>query len=317
MRVAWTSNQPGAELLVVENTILVRDDKDVVGLDDHGVERWRHAFDRRPYHFTRCGSGVTVTLPDRWAATQIVTLDLEGKQRWRYDREWGLLFRGIDGDARGVVLHGQDFGGEGVNNHWVGLDAETGAVTFERAPPVNASPECAGAWLHAPINDGTEGILRTDRDGSHPITLTTLDYWAAVANDEVLVVDTGTDVIAIELATCRERWRAPGGRNLEIAIDNRRAAWVDGSGHPVVYELATGKQMWRGAAMPPLRSETDYRCKLGPHALVCYGGFSTTAYYSLASATPLHATDERGDGAFFGEYFLDLSGDHLVCLELA
>ncbi len=316
MTVVWTSEHPAGELVVVEDTLLIREGDDLVALDALGHQRWRRSFERPVYDLTRCGRGISITLPDRRAPTQIVTLDLHGKEQWRYDRAWGLLFRGIDGDDRGLVLHGQDFG-EGVHNHWVGLDAETGAVTFERTPPVNAAPECAGAWLHAPINDGTEGILRTDRDGSHPITLTTLDYSAAVANDEVLVVDTGTDVIAIELATCRERWRAPGGRNLEIAIDNRRAAWVDGSGHPVVYELATGKQMWRGAAMPPLRSETDYRCKLGPHALVCYGGFSTTAYYSLASATPLHATDERGDGAFFGEYFLDLSGDHLVCLELA
>ena len=271
-------------------------------------------------HLTRCGNGVSFTLASRSTPTQVVTLDLEGIERWHYDRAWGLHFEGIVGDARGLVLYGQDSGTD-VSDHWVGLAADTGACVFEKRPPVDAAPKIAGEWLYAPLAEGTEGVLRTKRDGSHPEKITKLAYIASAANREVLLLNTPgvvgvTEVVAIELASGRERWRAPGGNNLEIAIDDQRAAWVQGDGCPVVYDLATGARLWQGSVMPPLPGRSGYRSRLGSHALACYCGFTSVVYYAIAATSPLRTAKADGEGAFLGDSFVEPGEASLTCWEL-
>ena len=320
MKVLWTSPHLAAELIVIDATIAIIENDDVVGIDATGAERWRRTFARTPRHLTRCGSGVAFPLAQRGAPTQIMALDLDGNDRWRFDRPWTLLFDGIDGDDRGLVLFGQDVSAS--VNHWIGLDATTGVVAFDATPPpVHGAPKLAGAWLHAPIADGTEGELRADRDGTHPMTLTPLDHMASASNRELLLIEirpetAASEVVAIEVATGRERWRAPGGHNLEIALDDRRAAWVERE-TPVVYDLATGTSVWRGATLPPTSPNDDYRCTLGPGAVVCHVGFTSVVYYSLAAEAPLRMVDRSSDGRFLGAHFVESGDDAITCWELA
>src|SRR5512138_3885377 len=100
--------KPDALVVVDQSSIVIAHDHAVIELDGNGGERWRREFSRMPYRLVRCGSGVAFDLPDRGAPTDVVALGLDGAERWRFQQGWTLMFQGIAGDARGVVLYGQD-----------------------------------------------------------------------------------------------------------------------------------------------------------------------------------------------------------------
>jgi len=328
MKALWTWAQSPDELVAVEDLILARCGNRVVALDENGEERWRRAYPRTPARLTLCGRGVAFELSDRSGPTQVMALDLDGKERWRFDRRWGLHFQGLHGDARGVVLYGQDhwdqkgeFPGGQALDRWIGLEAETGACGFDVPPPAEEAPIPCGSWLIATKDRDAQGLVRTDRDATHATLLSSLAISALTANEELVLLGTQGDpgeVVAVELASGRERWRAPGGDNLQMSLYQRWGAWVQGL-CPVVYDLATGAQVFCGAPLPPLKSKYEwYSCILGPNALVCYG--SGVAFYSLDAASPIRTREKRHDtpaaSRFWKGRFLETSADGLTCWNL-
>jgi outer membrane protein assembly factor BamB len=327
MKPVWTCPRCPSDLVVVEGSILLTSEQEVIALDASGRERWRRSFARRPRELAPCGPGVAFELAERRAPTQVMALDLEGVERWRYDRRWILGRHGVAGDAHGVVLYGQDLDAEG--DRWVGLDPATGACVFDALAPAAEAAQLAGAWLIASLEGGDGGIVRTDRRGGNPTTITPLAHSMLAATDELALLNTRdddggpTEMVAFELATGRERWRAPGGNNLGVAICDRRAAWVEGGatgGHPVVRDLATGALIWSGDPLAPIREDDGYRCKLGPRALVCYDGFKNVTYHALETPAPIHRRpwdrDDPDASRFLGDRFLEASFHGVTCLEL-
>jgi len=323
MKALWSIPGPPNEMLAVDDTLITADAGTIVAFDHDGKERWSREFPSVVRDLTRCGHGVAFTQKaHRNAAEAVQAVDLAGKDLWRYERAWGLLFNGITGDDHGVVLYGQD-DGPGVRNRWVGIDAVSGAVTFDVSPATNVGATLAGEWMIASLGDGdgSDGVVRTTRNGAEPTTLTKLAHLAFATNGVVVLLRAADETVAIELATGRERWRAPGGDNFEIAIDNGRAAWVDAPRHsaePVVYDLASGSALWRGAPVPPpprTRGE-GYRCKLADHALVCYSGFAAVTFFALSSADPLRSGPRADEGLFLGARFIEPSADLISCWEV-
>jgi outer membrane protein assembly factor BamB len=318
MRLVWEHPTAAWDMVAVDGKLVVTRENAIVGLDASGRERWERTFDLQPRHLTRCGRGVAFTLASRWAPTQVIALDLDGNDAWRYDRPWGLFTRGIAGDDRGLVLAGQDYGPV-ADDHWVGLDAN-GALVFDIKPLTDASPTIAGRWLLADIDSGNGGVLRVDRDGTHPMTLTSRAHIAQGATDEyaVIIDSSDGDAVAFDLASGQERWRAPGGNILDIPCSEGRAAWVDALRRPVVYELATGRQVWAGAPLPAILEQSRYECVLAPRLLVCIAD-DAVIYYSLAASEPLLTRDAPGNRPSFavGINRLLESSDTLTCWEPA
>ena len=163
MRMVWRNPNPVYEMVVIDDQIVIARKEVMVGLDaDNGRERWERSYERQPHHLTRCGHGVAFALASRRAATQIAVLDLDGRDAWRYDRNWGLHFQGIVGDAQGLVLNGQDYGPV-ADDHWVGLDGATGSVVFDIKPLTDTSLTIAGRWLLADIDEAAtrRGVTRS------------------------------------------------------------------------------------------------------------------------------------------------------------
>ncbi|HSN24741.1 MAG TPA: hypothetical protein VLT45_00600 [Kofleriaceae bacterium] len=321
-QILWTFPLAPDALEVIDGSIVIVNEHSVIGLDDDGVERWRQEYVRKPYHLVACGRGVAADLPDRAAPTEIVGIGLDGAERWRYQRRWTLLFGGLAGDARGLIAYGQDFAT--TKNQWVALEPD-GAVTLDITPPVESAPRPAGPWLVASIGDGEKGVLRTDRAGAGARTITTLAHDVMQPTDDSVLLNTTSsaspELVAIDLATGRERWRASGGNNLEIATDASRAAWVGADRRPVVHEVASGRRLWVGDPLPAIGSSDGYACKLGPDALVCYCGHRHVVYHALGGVAPLETRawdrDDPSASRFADRRFLESSFHGLICWELA
>lgn len=329
MKQLWTCALEGADRLVpVTGGVAVSTHRDVIGLDLDGGERWRFATQRLPGNLTTLGDHVVCSLYARNTPAIVVAVDGGGKEAWRFDRRWGLAAAGLSADAGEILLCGHDFTAAATASCVV-LDGSTGRMVAEFAAPSRSSPWFAGPWCVAQIGDGERGLVRTDRRGNGSTVVTATSHVPVATTAELAIIDTygyesPSSLIALTLATGEEFWRARGGSNIRLEIDDGRVVYVeaDGGAHrPAVRALATGESIWRGDPVPPPSSDDDaYTCHVGPAGLVCYSR-THVSFFSFAGAAPVLQRELRRDSArgsrFVGSTYYEVTYLGVTAWELA
>lgn len=305
---ALLSSRVADQLAILGDIVVVADGNELVGIERNGNERWQRTFGRPPGDLTPFANHIAFKQSFSRAASIVIAVDRAGIERWRYDREWFIGSDGLAGDDRGLVVSGGDYAEDG--RRWVML-SEQGVVDGTLVAPTYEPAKLAGGWIYASGTDRND-VIRADRDGQHPTTLLAFHHLALAANQEHVIAASETEAVVLELSTGRERFRAAANRTLRIGVMGAHAAWVDAERCPVVYDLSSGRQVWRGGRVEDLADGYYYECHLASSALVCYGR-DHVAYYDLRAVEPVRTEELTQIGRFWGDLFLEPTDDGLAC----
>lgn len=312
MRTIWKSPRVVDRLTTAGELLVIPDGNELVAIDREGNERWTRACESFPSELVGFSQRIAIKEAPRRAPPIVVAFDLAGEQSWTYAREWSIGSDGLVGDDEGLVVSGTDFGTDGAR--WVFL-TEAGEVAADVASPTGEAARLAGAWLYTSGPERTS-IVRTDRRGANPTTISRFAHITTAASRDHVVAASESEGSIIELATGREVMRVDVARTFHIGIHGERGAWVDAARRPVLYDLATGAQLWQGEPLGELpRDYLHYDCYLGATALVCYGE-DEVAFYDLKARAPVATTASTQRGRFWGDRFVELADDGVVCWQV-
>lgn len=303
MRELWKVEVEGLDkMAALDDGFVLSTPTSVCAFDSTGSQLWHYPCRLPPRQLVAASGQVVVAMSGRGTPSDIVGLNgTTGRESWRYRRTWGLIHESLSADAGEVIISGQDFGVGADPQRWVVLDLKRGVVLADVRPPERAGrARFAGKACLAQIDDGEGGLLRTDRRGSGPTVITETPHIAFASAGEMVVLDTSEvhprgEVVAVDMEGS-ERWRGTSGVNIGMGVEGGRVAYVDGDRRPTVVEVATGRELWRGAPLPPIDPDNGFRCLLERRALVCYGGSRHVSVYSLPAGAPIvHRELDRDD----------------------